>query len=210
MLKDIIKHNLGAILLGILALILYFNGCFKPTPSVPTITIVRDTVWVYHDSTIHTVPTVVVVKPPTSIPPIYLPDTNTAKLLAQYNKLLQEHFSQKIVTDTLHIDTIGTVSTIDTLQHNDLVGRKWSYHIKERQITNTITITQPYKSRNQVYVGGGFETIPNTSFINQVDAGLAFKNKRDIIIQGLGTYDLNEGRWGIQVGIFKLIRLKHL
>lgn len=201
MIKDILKHNLGAILLGLIALILYFNGCFKPTPVTPIITVVRDTIWIHHDSTVISKPTVIQVNPP-QIPSTYKPDTTYDGILKQYNVLLQNHFSQKIVTDTLHIDTLGIVSTIDTIQHNDLIGRKWQYHLKERQITNTVTITQPYKPPNQVFLGGKVEISPDI----EVGGGLLFRNKRDGIIGVMGTYDFH--RVGVELQYYKLIKLR--
>lgn len=204
MLKELIKNNFLSLLIIIVLVICYLNGCFKPTPpAAPIITVVHDTVWIHHDSTVYSKPTVIVSKPPTSIPPEYKPDTNYNELVKQYGDLLMEHFSTNISTDTLKVDSLGYVATMDTITQNKITGRKWDYSLKERVVTNTITIKEPYKPRNQVYIGGGLGITPNPV----VSGGLLFKNKRDFVIQPSITYNLTQAKFGINVSAFSLIKL---
>lgn len=120
-----------------------------------------------------------VVKPSKKdIPVKMLPDSNYAKLKIQYDSLLDAHYTKNVILDSLKIDSIGYVSTLDTLQENRILSRKWAYNIKEREkITNTtITKYAPYK--NQIYIGGGLLGNEN-KLVSGVTLGAFLKNKND-------------------------------
>lgn len=147
--------------------------------------IVRDTVWVDHIGTVISAPQLI-----KSIPyPVdrfikeiqYIPDTNYRKLLIQYQNLLGLYLTKNIQKDSLKIDSIGYVSVTDTVTKNLISNRKFSYNLTYPTITNTITL--PAKPRNQLYIGGALEGNP-TSMINQINAGLLWKNKKDQIFGG--------------------------
>lgn len=147
--------------------------------------VVRDTVWVDHVGTVISAPQLI-----KSIPyPVdrfikeiqYIPDTNYRKLLIQYQNLLGLYLTKNIQKDSLKIDSIGYVSVTDTVTKNLISNRKFSYNLTYPTITNTITL--PAKPRNQLYIGGALEGNP-TSMINQINAGLLWKNKKDQIFGG--------------------------
>lgn len=168
-----------------IVLLLFIERCNEKPAKPQEPVIVRDTVYVSLNGTQTSQPQLT-----SSIPiPIseitkeikYLPDTNYNKLLDQYNKLLSLYFAKNIQNDTLKVDSIGSLYVTDTVSQNLVLKRTYDYDFKYPVITNTVTL--PPTLRNQVYIGGGLEGNP-TSLINQINAGLLFKNKKDQIIGG--------------------------
>lgn len=161
---------------------MFIERLSQKTPEAPKPIIVRDTVWVAKTGSATTTPQLI-----NSIPyPVdrltkevqYLPDTNYQKLVVQYQNLLQLYLTKNIQKDSLKIDSIGYVSVTDTVTKNLIANRKFSYNLKYPVITNTITL--PPKPRNQLYIGGGIQG-NQTSLVNQFNAGLLWKNKKDQI-----------------------------
>lgn len=152
-----------------------FSGrCSKPLV-VEKPTIVRDTVWIHHDSVVITKPQWVKTLPG-SIETKYLPDTNYQKLLVQYQNLLSLYFAKNIMKDSLKIDSIGYVHVKDTVTKNLISGRTYTYDLKYPVITTTITL--PPDRKNQFYIGGSLQgTMTNP--VNQINAGLMLKNRKD-------------------------------
>lgn len=176
------KHSSTILILG-LTVLLYLKNC-NPSPGPePTITVVHDTVWVHHDSTIYSKPEIItkIVPKIIEIPVEMKASDNCDSLKTQYNNLVVKHLTKNITTDTLKIDSLGTVSTIDTVQGNQITGRKWEYSLKEKIVTNTITIREPYKPKNQFYTG--VETgVTQQGQVDNASLGVMLKNKKDNII----------------------------
>ena len=195
------------LVIAILVIVLLFKTCnVKPVDSVQP-TIKRDTVWVYKDSTVYSKPSVVKTEP--YAVPIdrwnteYLPDTNYSKLVKQYEEIVRELLAKNISKDSLKIDSIGYVHITDTVSRNVVTGRSYKYSLKYPIITNTITVPQPKK--NQFYYGGGLQG-GNINAIDQINAGLLFKNKQDQLYnitvglnsQGRVIYGIN-AYWKIKI-----------
>jgi hypothetical protein len=81
----------------------------------------------------------------------YIPDTNYAKLVIQYQEIVNQLLAKNIMEDSVRIDSNGYVKITDTVQKNLIVGRGTQVNIKYPIITETITL--PAKKVNQLYVG---------------------------------------------------------
>lgn len=185
--KDFLTKNFGWIV-AIGLFLLWQQGCFGNKKEDPTIVVVRDTAYVEHAGTSNSRPVVVNVIPNTNVPQEYVPSANYEVLKGQYEDLRGKFLQKNIQKDKLTIDTLGWVETTDTVEQNTITGRKWDYSIKEKVITNTITITNPVTLRNQVYLGVEAEaTAPN--LIDRVSGGVFLKNKKDHVFGATVGYD---------------------
>ena len=108
----------------------------------------------------------------------YLPDTNYAKLLAQYNKILDSFFAKKTYKKEYLIDTFGTVAVNNEVLNNTLYNQEINWTIKIPTKTDKIILREP--KRNIFYLGGGVQGSKH-SLINQVNLGIALKNKKEEI-----------------------------
>lgn len=198
--KEFLNKNFVSLIVIGLLIILYFQRCSSPVPTVPKAT--HDTVYTiihhYHDSTIYSKPTLInhIAPKPIDIPPQMEADTSYPKLLSQYDSLKKLYYSRNIYRDSINVDSIGSVSITDTTFQNQIVGRKWhtNFDIKEHVITITNTI--PIKPRTQVYIGGSVYGSEN-QLVNGAGISLLLRNKRDqmygITAQKLLNYPITYG-----------------
>lgn len=193
------------------AVIFFFqqNGCsyiqsFGP-PKSDTV-FKTDTAWRVHDSLIVKKVPVYKTLPPIhdTLPPMLIPDTNYAKLKAQYEHLLTQLYAMNIFVDTLRLDTLGYVSVTDTVQNNVLKNRAYSYKYKIPTITNTTTITNHAAPKRQMYVGGGIN-MNKTLGVEAINAGFLYKNRKDQIF-GLNVGTTVNG--GINYGFQSYWKIK--
>jgi hypothetical protein len=200
-----IKDNFMNIVIVVLIVILLLQRCGGDKPEPVQSSVKRDTVWIVKDSTIVTKPQVVkTIEIPIDRWDVeYLPDTNYAKLLEQYVALSSKFLQMGIYQDTVKLDSFGYVAIKDTVNKNALSGRSVDYRIKVPKITETITVHE--KKKNQVYVGGMIGG-NREQIVNQINAGLLFKNKKDQIFginagintQGQVVYGL-QSYWKIKL-----------
>ena len=195
-----VKDNFLSLIILFLVFILFFSKG-KET-SVPKV--LKDTVWVYKDSIIYSKPQVIKT---ISIlykdrPKEYLPDTNYASLVLQYNKLVDKFLDSNIYQDSIKIDSIGHVYVKDTVSNNLLKGRSYSYSLKY-PIINTYTTIPP---KNQLYYGGGVSGNP-LEIINSVHLGVILKTKKDRIV-GINAGLNSQGRITYGVSSYWKIKLK--
>lgn len=206
---DFIKKNFTILIVGILMLIFYFQGCFdKFKPGVPTIT--HDTTVIVHEyqSAPYTPTTINVLPPKPDIInlPEYQADTSSLQnLRRQFDALVLKLTQQNIYNDTLKVDSLGWVNVKDTISENKLVKRSYNFNIKEHLVTTTIT--QPYIPRNQVFIGFGIGSNLNAKNFRDVELGLLFKNKKDYILGVAGTYGIADNSPGVKFSLFKKIKL---
>ena len=209
MLKTLNKISVSELLVLILLIIILLQKC-GGSPSNPTgPQIVRDTVWVHKDSTIYSKPQIVKIIPVDvhhdSTIKEYLPDTSSmAKLIAQYELLLNKHFEKNIYSDSANIDTVGKVYITDTISGNKIEGRKINYNYKLPFITNTITIPEPKKT--QWYFGWDVRG-RESELIDQISAGVMIRNKKNHLFGGtIGVGKDNFVRVGLSS--YWLIKIK--
>ena len=194
-----LKNNF-LLFIVILILIIELQKCSRKDTFIDKPTIKKDTVWVNTKETIITNPTIVKTIPgKTEIK--YMPDPEYKKLVLQYQELVKIHIAKNIQKDSIKIDSIGYVNIEDTVSHNYITGRKFSYNLKYPKITNTITL--PPIRRTQLYFGGGLEYKPLMG--EEINVGLLLKTKSDKIYN---LYTGVDSRGGYQVGVQSYWKIK--
>ena len=176
-----IKENLLSVVTLILLTIILLQRC-EGGKDIEAPKIVRDTVWISHDTMVVTKPQIIKTIPidvsRDTIINHYIPDTNYQKLVLQYQEVVNQLLAKNIHQDVIRIDTNGYVKITDTVQRNTVIGRSSEVSIKYPIIKETITLPAP-KVR-QVYAGG--QVAGNSAeLINSINAGLLLKNKKDQI-----------------------------
>ena len=100
--------------------------------------------------------------------------------------LLKDYYSKVLYKDVLVLpDSLGTVSVIDTISQNKILGRTFDAKVKERTIKETLIVKELPKT--QVYYGftGGFN---KADVVSNIGGGLLVKTKKDKIYQvGVGV-----------------------
>ena len=197
-----IKNNLLNFLVLILVAIILLQKCTE-TPVVPKVSIVRDTTWIVKDSLITSKPQFIkTISSSDTIINHYIPDTNYAKLVIQYQEVVNQLLSKNIQQDSIRIDTNGYVKITDTVQKNLIIGRSTRVDVKYPIIKETITL--PAKKVNQIYVGG---VIQGTPQIKQIGVSALLKTRKDFIIGGsLSVNTYGDPLYGI--GAYWKIKLK--
>lgn len=214
---EFFKLNFKWLLAAALVLILYFQGCFDRFKSAkPTVETKTETVQV---------PQPIIVMPPYTpqqsgstsypivIPSQYNPSADIKELTEQYKKLANEFLAVKTYKDKIELkDSAGTdVGTVDLTQivsENTLKSTQPTYKLKFPHTTTTVTITEKPKPRNQVFIGVGMESLVNKPNIEQVNAGILMKNKKDLVVGFSGTYHFPSKSPGVQISLYKLISFK--
>lgn len=180
--KEFITRNFLGIIIIILGTLIYFQRCnTKIEPQKPEVK--TETVYVQQPPVYipQYVPVPHNVQTPVIIPPSYQPSTNLDSLLKQYNQLATKFLEVKTYKDSIELkDTsgkkVGIVNIEDVISENTLKSRKPSYQLNFP--VTTITITNPPKLKNQIYVGGGI--LGNQKdFVNGGKIGLYLKNRKD-------------------------------
>ena len=188
-----VTKNLLTLMVGALLLIVILQQC-KSTPEIEAPTVVRDTVLVVKESFTTTKPQVVetILAHDSIITKEYVPDTNYAKLVLQYQEVVNQLLAKNIQKDSVAIDSVGYVKITDTVQKNLVIGRSVQTKISYPIIRETITL--PAKKTNQLYVGGA---ILGTSAPNTIMGSALLKTRNDFLFGGslsINTYgDLQYG-----------------
>lgn len=198
-----VKKNFLSLVIILLVLIVFLQRCGEKPQISDQVRIIRDTVWIVKDSLIYTKPQTirtVITKNTDSIFTNYVPDTNCAKLLVQYQDVVNQLLSKNIQEDSIRIDTNKYVKITDTVQRNVVIGRS-SYVSLSYPVIKEIIKEIP---KDQVYLGGGVQGVPG---INAISGGVLFKNKKDqIFIGSLGFTTKGDFIYGAQS--FWKIKLK--
>jgi len=201
---EFVKKNLLSLAIVVLLIVVALQKCAQPSPSEQP-TIVKDTAWVVKDSLIYSKPQLVKtieIESHDTIINQYIPDTNYAKLVLQYQEIVNQLLAKNIMEDSIRIDTNGYVKITDTVQKNLIIGRGTRVNIKYPVITETITL--PAKKVNQVYIGGVFQTGGNNQ---QIGASALLKTRNDFMFGGslsVNTY----GDFIYGTGVYWKLKLK--
>ena len=201
--KEFLNKNLVSLIVLALLIIVYLQRCSGEGDGTKSGVNTHDTIIIehhhYHDSTIISKPTIInrIAAKVEDIPLKMLPNTDSAILRAQYDSLLQLYYSKNISTDSIKIDSIGTVKLIDTLSQNNIVSRKWNYKFDIKERLTTITNTIYPKSKIQLYAGIGI--LGNEEdIVNGVEIGFLLKNKKDQMF-GISAQKMID--WPVEYGI---------
>lgn len=188
--KKFIEKNFTSLVVLVLVIVILLQNCNK-VPDTQGPTVIRDTTWVYKDTTVYSKPQIIKTIPVTidvhhdTTLIKYLPDTNAAVLRKQYQTLLDRFLEMNTYRDSLRIDTTGYVIVDDTVSQNQFKNRRYRVNIKYPVITEKIILPP----KRQLYVGGliqGTRTTP----VNQLSVGLLYKNQKEQLYglsAGLGT-----------------------
>jgi hypothetical protein len=100
--------------------------------------------------------------------------------------LLKDYYSKVLYKDTLVLpDSLGTVSVIDTISQNRILGRTFNANVKQRTIKETTIVKELPKTKIFYGLEGGFN---KADFVSSVGAGVLINTKKDKIYQlGLGV-----------------------
>jgi hypothetical protein len=199
-----IKTNFFNLLVAVLLIIILLQKCSQPVdPGVPTV--VRDTMWVVKDSLIVSKPQVtktIQVESHDTIINQYLPDTNYAKLVVQYQEVVNTLLAKNIHSDSIRIDSNGYVKITDTVQRNLITGRSSQVNIRYPIIKETIIL--PAKKVTQLYIGG---VVQGSSGISQISTGALLKTRNDFLFgTSLGVNTNGALQYG--VGAYWKLKLK--
>jgi hypothetical protein len=199
-----IKDNLLTVVILVLLSIIILQKCGAPAP-VEAPTVVRDTTWIVKDSLIVSKPQLIKsisIESHDTIINQYLPDTNYAKLVIQYQEVVNTLLAKNIHSDSIRIDSNGYVKITDTVQRNLITGRSSQVNIRYPIIKETITL--PAKKVTQMYVGGLLQANPG---INQIGVGALLKTRNDFLFgTSLGVNTNGALQYG--VGAYWKLKLK--
>ena len=179
-----IKSYFNLIVIGILVLIIVLQrSCNGETiiDHKPEVVIQIDTVYKHiTDTIIKKVPvkSFVYIKPKG---PQYTQSSDIDTCNARFSFLLKQHIARRVYQDTLKIDSIGTVTVIDTVWLNKLGKRIFTTNIKIPTVTKTITITKEKDPVRQFYVGCNL--FGNKNALQLLTPGILYKTRKDQIYQ---------------------------
>lgn len=131
----------------------------------------------------------------------YVPDSNYPLLLKQYKALGGRHFKTNIYKTKFPIK-YGSAQVTDSIFGNELVNSTLELDVVFPE--KTITIIQPAPPVRQLYVGT-FLTGDKKDFINSINVGLLYKDKKDKVF-GLSLGYNNVGT--IQYGASSYWKIK--
>ena len=99
--------------------------------------------------------------------------------------IINDFYSKVLYKDVLVLpDSLGTVSVIDTISQNRILGRTFNASVKERTIKETMIVKEPAKTQLYYGLNAGFN---KEDYVSAVGAGLILKTKKDKI------YNINIG-----------------
>ena len=127
--------------------------------------------------------------------------------------LLKDYYSKVLYKDTLVLpDSLGTVSLLDTISQNKILGRTFNASVKQRTIKETMIVKELPKTKVFYGLEGGFN---KADFVSSVGMGVLINTKKDKILQlGLGvnnkTTDGTNGGFTpyVRGGVYWKIKLK--
>jgi hypothetical protein len=184
----------------LVAIILIQRSCDKIEKAGDTTEVKTDTIYKHVHDTITKEVTVYKKQYVHINKPEYYPGETIDTCKARFQNLLKEHLVRTIYSDTLKLDSLGTIVVRDTVWINKLYGKRgYIKDYKIPQVTKTITITKQEEPKRQLYVGlNGFI---NRTDITAFSPGFIYKTKKDHIYQasigvgfngtityGFGTY----------------------
>lgn len=207
-LKDLKKVSISEILVIVLLVVILLQRCsggHTDEPIEPKI--IRDTVWINNTGSTITKP-VVTNNIPYTVPidrwnTEYLPDTSSMTMLVkQYEELVKKFLSINIQKDSVKIDSIGHVYITDTVTSNIIKNRLVTWDLHYPNVTTTIIVPEPKKT--QWYIGGTVQG-QKGELLDQINAGLLIKNKRD---QMFGGHVGLSTTGAIQIGLSSYWKIK--
>jgi hypothetical protein len=176
------------VIVALVVVIILMRSCCN-VDSKETTYVKTDTIWKETKDTITKNVRVVSVKYIPVKEPIF---TNVDTCNKEYNR-------QTVYRDTISIDTIGSLTIIDTVFQNRLGKRTIFKDYKIPLVTKTSTIIKAQQPNRQLYIGGNL--FGDRRSLQIITPGLLYKDRKDRVYQlnvgvnfdgtltyGLGTY----------------------
>lgn len=182
-----LKINFNYIIIGILIAIIFLQRACSSvdSPQEPIVVTKTDTVWKEtHDTVVKTVKEVDI-KYVSPKAPEYTPGENIDTCRARFAYLLKQHSARRVYKDTIKLDSLGTITVIDTVWLNKLKDRTYIKDYKIPLVTKTNTIIKQADPKRQLYIGGNLFGDKNQ--LQLFTPGLIYKDRKDIV------YQLNAG-----------------
>lgn len=185
--KEFVTKNFIGIIVIVLLIIIYLQRCGNDASSIPVPDTTTKTNTVYIQQSPVIVPQYIPVpgnsQAPIVLPQNYQPSQNLEALIKQYNDLATRFLTINTYKDSIELKDslgkkVGIVNLEDVVYENEIKSRKPSYQLKFPHTTTTITIKEPYKLKNQVFIGGGVLGTQN-SLVKGGKVGVYLKNKKD-------------------------------
>jgi hypothetical protein len=194
------KFDLKYIVIGVLVIIILLQrGCSGKTISEPTVITKYDTIWKKTHDTITKEVEVVKIEYVKPDGPEYTSGEHIDTCRARFSYLLKQHIARRTYTDTIKLDSLGTITVIDTVWLNKLGKRTYIKDYKIPLVTKTITIIKQPDPKRQLYIGGNLFGDRRT--LQSFTPGVLYKDRKDRVYQanvgvnfdgtlifGLGTY----------------------
>lgn len=202
---DTKKYFLPIIIVVLLLIILLQRSCKgKDVIDEPTSVTQIDTIWkIKTDTIIKTVKEISVIHMPVPSDPQYHPSDDIDTCKARFNRLLTDMLTKRVYSDTLKLDSLGTITIIDTVFMNKLGKRTKIYDYKIPFVTKTVT--KQADPKRQLYVGGNL--FGDKTKLQLLTPGILYKTKKDHIYQV--NVGINfDGSITYGAGIYYKIKLK--
>jgi len=195
------KFDLKYIVIGVLVVIIILMRNCESTvvPKEPVVITKYDTIWKKTHDTITKEVKVVKIQYVKPEGPEYTPGENIDTCRARFNYLLKQHIARRTYKDTIALDSLGTITVIDTVWLNKLSKRTYIKDYKIPLVTKTITIIKQQDPKRQLYIGGNLFGDRRT--LQSFTPGVLYKDRKDRIFQanvgvnfdgtlifGVGTY----------------------
>lgn len=178
------------IIIVLVAIIILMRSCQSTFfPQKPTVVTTYDTIWKEtHDTIIKEVKVVKreYIKPKE---PQYTPGENIDTCRARFSYLLKKHIARTTYKDTIFLDSLGTVTVIDTVWLNKLSKRTYIKDYKIPLVTKTTTIIKQPDPKRQLYIGGNL--FGDKTQLQLFAPGLLYKDRKDRIFQANAGFNFN-------------------
>lgn len=189
------KHNMKfdykyIVIIVLVAIIILMRGCeSRFIPKEPIVITKYDTIWKETHDTI--------TKKVTITNTEYVPYEKV--IFANVEACMREYNRKTTYRDTIVLDSIGTITVVDTVFQNSLRERTIFKDYKIPLVTKTLTIIKQPDPKRQLYIGGNL--FGDRRQLQILTPGLLYKDRKDRIYQanvgvnfdgtltyGVGTY----------------------
>jgi hypothetical protein len=102
-------------------------------------------------------------------------------IFANVEECMRKYNEQTTYKDTIALDSIGTITVVDTVFQNKLRERTVFKNYRIPLVTKTITITKQAEPKRQLYIGGNL--FGDNSDLQLLTPGVIYKTKKDNIYQ---------------------------
>lgn len=176
------KINFTYIIIAVLVIIILLQrGCDGKTISEPIVVTKYDTIWKETHDTITKEIQIVKVEYIKPKGPQYTPGEHIDTCRARFNYLLKQHTARRTYKDTIKLDSLGTITVIDTVWLNKLGKRTYIKDYKIPLVTKTTTIIKQQDPKRQLYIGGNL--FGDKTQLQYATPGILYKDRKDRVYQ---------------------------